>query len=201
VRAERRAHDAGIDVDERDRTRRQACRDEAAGCARRQRTDDADNTLRIALANFIKDDLAKVGINLVLSPADFNTIISNIRNDFQYEALLLGLQSGVPPDPAMMQNLYRSSGLTHFWNLTQTKAETPEEARIDQLMDEIVTIQDLAARKQAYKEVETIVNQQAWFIWLPIQNQKVPVSNRFGNIQPSILPHRIIWNSENIYAK
>jgi len=162
---------------------------------------NSDNTLRIALANFIKDDLAKVGINLVLSPADFNTIISNIRNDFQYEALLLGLQSGVPPDPAMMQNLYRSSGLTHFWNLTQTKAETPEEARIDQLMDEIVTVQDLAARKQAYKEVETIVNQQAWFIWLPIQNQKVPVSNRFGNIQPSILPHRIIWNSENIYAK
>ncbi len=83
---------------------------------------NSDNTLRIALANFVKDDLAKVGINVVLSPADFNTIISNIRNDFQYDALLLGLQSSVPPDPAMMQNLYRSSGLTHFWNLTQIEA-------------------------------------------------------------------------------
>ncbi len=77
---------------------------------------NSDNTLRIALANFVKDDLAKVGINVVLAPADFNTIITNIRADFQYDALLLGLQSGVPPDPAMMQNLYRSSGLTHFWN-------------------------------------------------------------------------------------
>ena len=26
--------------------------------------------------------------------------------------------------------------------------------------------------------------------------QKLPVSNRFGNIQPSILAHRILWNSE-----
>jgi peptide/nickel transport system substrate-binding protein len=162
---------------------------------------NADNTLRISLANFIKDDLAKVGINLVLAPADFNTIVTNARSDFEYDAILLGLQSGVPPDPAMMQNVYRSSGLTHFWNLTQAKPETPEEARIDRLMDEIITVQDLGARKKAYKEVETIMNEQGWFIWLPIANQKVPISNKFGNLQPSILPHRIIWNAERIYVK
>jgi peptide/nickel transport system substrate-binding protein len=162
---------------------------------------NSDNTLRIALANFVKDDLAKVGINVVLAPADFNTIVTNLRSDFQYEAILLGLQSGVPPDPAMMQNVYRSSGLTHFWNLTQPKPETREEARIDRLMDELVTVQDVDARKRAYKEVETIMNEQGWFIWLPISNQKVPVSNRFGNLQPSILPHRIIWNSERLYVQ
>ena len=162
---------------------------------------NSDNTLRISLANFVKDDLAKVGINVVLAPSEFNTLITNIRADYQYDAILLGLQSGIPPDPAMMQNLYRSSGGTHFWNMYQPKPETAEEARINQLMDEIVTVQDLGARKKAYKEVESIVNEQGWFIWLPIANQKVPVSNRFGNIEPSILPHRIIWNSENIYAK
>jgi peptide/nickel transport system substrate-binding protein len=162
---------------------------------------NSDNTLRIGLANFVKDDLAKVGIRVVLAPAEFNTLITNIRADFQYDAILLGLQSGVPPDPAMMQNVYRSSGLTHFWNLAQSKPETPEEARIDRLMDEIITVQDVEARKKAYKEVETIVNEQGWFIWLPIANQKMPVSNRFGNIQPSILPHRIIWNSESLFAK
>ncbi len=153
------------------------------------------------MANFMKDDLAKVGINVVLAPVEFNTLITNLRADFQYDAILLGLQSGVPPDPAMMQNVWRSSGLTHFWNMAQTKPETPEEARIDRLMDEILTVQDLNARKKAYKEVETIVNEQGWFIWLPIANQKMPVSNRFGNIQPSILPHRIIWNADSIYVK
>jgi peptide/nickel transport system substrate-binding protein len=162
---------------------------------------NSDNTLRTSLANFIKDDLSKVGINVAIAPVDFNTLITNIQSDFQYDAILLGLQSGIPPDPGMMQNVYRSSGLTHFWNLRQVRAETPEEARIDKLMDEIVSSQDPNARKKAYKEVETIVNEQAWFIWLPIANQKVPVRNRFGNLQPSILPHRIIWNSESIYVK
>jgi len=162
---------------------------------------NSDNTLRIALANFVKDDLAKIGVNVVLAPADFNTIITNLRSDFQYEAILLGLQSGVPPDPGMMQNVYRSSGLTHFWNLTQPKPATAEEARIDRLMDDIISSQDQDARKKAYKEVESIVNEQAWFIWLPIANQKVPISNRFGNVQPSILPHRIIWNSDILFAK
>jgi len=162
---------------------------------------NSDNTLRVALGNFIKDDLAKVGIRVALTPAEFNTLITNIRSDFQYDALILGLQSSIPPDPGMMQNVYRSSGMTHYWNVGQFKPATPEEARVDALMDEIVSVQDTAARKRAYKEVETIVNQQAWLIWLPIANQKLPVSNRFGNVQPSILAHRILWNVETVYAK
>jgi peptide/nickel transport system substrate-binding protein len=160
---------------------------------------NADNTMRVGMANFIKDDLAKVGIGMTLAPVEFNTLVNNIRGDFEYEAILLGLQTSIPPDPAMMQNVYRSSGMTHFWNLSQPKPETPEEARIDRLMDEIVTASDLEARRKAYREVETTVNEQSWFIWLPIRRQKVPISNRFGNLEPTVLPHRILWNARSIY--
>ena len=61
------------------------------------------------MLNFIKADLAKVGINVITVPVDFNTLITNLRTDFQYDAMLLGLQSGVPPDPSMMQNVWRSA--------------------------------------------------------------------------------------------
>jgi peptide/nickel transport system substrate-binding protein len=162
---------------------------------------NSDNTLRIGLANFIKDDLAKVGIRMTLAPVDFNTLITNLRSDLQYESILMGLQSSVPPDPGMMQNVWRSSGLTHVWHIKQPKPDTPEEARIDRLMDVIVTNQDLGVRKKAYKEIETITNEQAWVIWLPIRQQKVPVSNRFGNLQPSVLAHRLLWNIDRVYAK
>lgn len=162
---------------------------------------NSDNAMRVAMANFVKDDLAKVGIKVTLVPVDFNTLVVNIRNDFNYDAMLLGLQTGVPPDPAMMQNVWRSSGLTHYWFVRQIKPDSAQEARIDQLMDTIVTASDLAARKQAYKEVETIVNEQGWFVWLPIRRQKVPVSNRFANLEPTILPHRLLWNIDRVYAK
>ncbi len=119
---------------------------------------NADNTMRVAAANFVKDDLAKVGIRVVLTPVDFNTLITNLRSDFQYEAMLLGLQSGVPPSPANGQNVWRSSGETHFWFARQQKPATPEEARIDQLMDEILIKQDRAEQKRAWRELQTIMS-------------------------------------------
>jgi peptide/nickel transport system substrate-binding protein len=162
---------------------------------------NSDNRMRVSMANFIRDDLAKVGIRVTLTPIDFNTLVTNLRDDYQYEAALLGLQTGVPPDPGMGQNVWRSSGRTHYWNPQQPKPETPQEARIDQLMDVIVGNPDLAARQTAWKEIENTINDQAWLIWLPTLTAKLPVSNRFGNIQPSVIPHRIIWNIDRVFLR
>ena len=162
---------------------------------------NSDNKTRVGMANFIRDDLAKVGIKVTLVPVDFNTLITNLREDFQYDSILLGLQSGVPPDPAMGQNVWRSSGRAHNWNISQSKPETPQEARIDQLMDVIVSSPELAVRQNAWKEVQNIVNEQAWIIWLPTINAKVPLRNRFGNAKPSVIPHRLLWNIDQLYVQ
>jgi peptide/nickel transport system substrate-binding protein len=162
---------------------------------------NADNIIRVGMANFVKDDLAKVGIKVVLAPIDFNTLITNIRADLQYDAILLGLQNSVPPTPGNGQNVWRSSGESHEWFIKQHKPSTPEEARIDQLMNEILTTQDIAAQKKAYHDMQTIVSEQAWMIWLPVLEIKLPVSTRFGNVQPSIMAHRLLWNIERLYVK
>jgi peptide/nickel transport system substrate-binding protein len=162
---------------------------------------NSGNNLRIGMANFIRDDLAKVGIKVNFTPADFNTIITNLNDDFQYDAVLLGLQTGVPPDPGMGQNVWRSSGRTHMWNPAQPKPETPQEARIDQLMDVIVSSADLARRKEAWTEIQNIVNDQCWYIWLPTNVLKLPVRNRFGNLRPTIIPHVLIRDIDQVYRK
>jgi peptide/nickel transport system substrate-binding protein len=162
---------------------------------------NSDNGLRVAMANFIRDDLAKVGIRVTLVPLDFNTLVTNLRDDFQYDAILLGLQSGVPPDPGMGQNVWRSSGRTHQWNPQQPTPATPQEARIDALMDILVSNPDLEARKQAWLETQNIVNEQNWLIWLPTRVAKLPMSNRFGNVHPSVIPHRLLWNIDQVFLK
>ena len=162
---------------------------------------NSDNKMRVGMANFIRDDLAKVGIKVTLTPVDFNTLVTNIRDDKQYDTILLGLQSGVPPDPAMGQNVWRSSGRTHYWNISQPKPTTPEEAKIDSLMDTLVTNSDLTVRKQSWKEIQDIVNTQAWVIWLPTINSKLPMSTRFGNAKPSPIPHRLLWNIDRVFVK
>lgn len=162
---------------------------------------NSDNRMRVSMANFIRDDLAKVGIRVTLVPVDFNTLITNLREDLQYEAILLGLQTGVPPDPGMGQNVWRSSGRTHYWNMEQPTPETPAEARMDALMDLIVASGDYHERFDAWREVQDIVNEQCWIIWLPTINVKVPISDRFGNLMPSPIPHRLLWNIDRVYLK
>jgi peptide/nickel transport system substrate-binding protein len=162
---------------------------------------NSSNKMRVSMGNFVRDDLAKVGIKVTLVPVEFNTIITNLREDFEYDAILLGLQTGVPPDPGMGQNVWRSSGRTHHWNMAQPKPETLEEARIDKLMDVIVGSVDLTERKAAWKEIQDIVNEQCWIEWLPTINVKLPLRNRFGNARPSVIPHRLLWNIEQVYVK
>jgi len=162
---------------------------------------NSDNHIRVAMGNFIKDDLAKVGIKVTLVPLDFNSLVTTLRETFDYEAMLIGLDTPTPPDPAMSANLWRSSGRTHMWNATQPKPETPQEARIDQLMDVIGSSTNLPARKAAYHEIATLANEQCWIEWLPTIVLKLPVSNRFGNVEPSVIPHRLLWNIDRVYVR
>jgi peptide/nickel transport system substrate-binding protein len=162
---------------------------------------NADNVTRVATANFIRDDLAKVGIKMTLAPIDFNTIVSNIRSDFDYEALLLGVGGASPPWPSNFGNVFRSGGITHYHFIRQQKPATAEEARIDGLMDTIMTSMELSKQQAAWKEIQTIWNEQCWDIWLPVLKIKNPMSNRFGNAQPVIITPRLIWNIGSIYVK
>ncbi len=162
---------------------------------------NADNTIRVALSSMIADDLKKVGIKVTVAPVEFNTMITKLREDKSYESMLLGLQTGVPPDPGMGQNVYRSSGKTHYWYLEQPKPATREEARIDSLTDVLVATNDMAKRKAAWLEVKNILNDQCWFIWLPSLTVYNMVSDKFGNVHPSLIPHRILWNIDRVYRK
>lgn len=162
---------------------------------------NSSNKVRIAMCNFIRDDLAKVGIKCDPAPVEFNTLVTHLRDNFQYDAILLGLQGGTPPDPGMGQNVYRSSGSTHYWNVRQSQPETPEEAEIDRLVSLNVSTSDMKARKEAWDRIQTLMNEQCWFIWLPTQIQKMPVRNRFGNVHPTAIPHRLLWNIDQVFVK
>jgi peptide/nickel transport system substrate-binding protein len=164
---------------------------------------NADNKLRGAMATLIQDDLNKVGIKSIPSGLDFNTLVTKTRNDFQYDVCQLGLGSAVPADPGMGANFWKSSGLTHYWDMKQPEGrpDTPAEGRIDELFQKNVSTLDLAARKAAYHEMSQTLNDECLLIWLPTVLMRLPVSDRYGNVHPSPMPHRILWNSDRIFQK
>lgn len=164
---------------------------------------NGDNKLRASMATLIQDDLAKVGIKLVPSGLDFNTLVTRTRTDQDYDACLLGLGSAVPADPGMGANFWKSTGITHYWDMKQPegKPDTPAEARINEAFQRNVGTTDLAARKAAYHDMSQTLNDETFLVWLPTQLMRLPVSSRFGNVHPSPMPHRILWNSPAIFQK
>jgi len=158
------------------------------------------NDQRELIGNIIKDDLAKIGVKMNFNPIEFNTLVVKISNEYEYECCLLGLTSG-DPDPSSGMSVWLSSGRMHEWYPNQPEPATEWEARIDELMNLQMTTLDRKKRKEYYDEVQYIVSDQCPFIYLVSPQVFVAYSNRFHNMRPSILRHRLLWNIEEVWTE
>ncbi len=158
------------------------------------------NDQRELIGNLIKDDLAKVGIRMNFNPIEFNTLIVKISNELTYECCLLGLTSG-DPDPSSGMSSWLSSGHMHLWYPNQPEPATEWEARIDELMHLQMTTLDRDKRKEYYDEVQYIVSDMCPYIYLVSPQVIVAYKNKFRNLQPSILRHRLLWNIEEVWTE
>ncbi len=158
-------------------------------------------SVRVQMANFVRDDLARVGIAVTVSAVDYNVMLNHMREDFAYDAILAGLGAAVPPDPGMCANFYRSSGLSHFWNIRQPAPATPQEAEMDRLFGQLLLPAGEAARKALCGRIDRLLDDRCFLIWLPTMRVRLPARDRFGNLQPSILPQRLLWNIETVFVR
>jgi len=162
---------------------------------------NADNNTRVSLCNLLRSDLKELGMDLTVAPVEFNQLISRIRESRDYDAALLGLGGGVPPDPSLSQNVWMSRGKQHFWYIDQPRPATPWEAEVDSLMEELSRDDDYPRRKRLWDRVQEIVTDQAVVIYLPSEKAYVVASRKLGNLRPTLIPHRVLWNSPQIYLK
>ena len=49
--------------------------------------------------------------------------------------------------------------------------------------------------------IEKLINDQSFVEWLPVLKLKLPVRNRFGNLSPSVIHHRLLWNMDQVFVK
>lgn len=161
---------------------------------------NSGNETREAIGNIVKDDLAKIGIKVHLALIDFNTLITKIDETYDYEACLLGLTSG-DPDPASGMSVWLSNGRMHQWFPRQEKPATEWEAKVDSLMKLQLKTLDRKERKKLYDEVQYIISDELPYVYLITPRIFVAVNNKFGNTNPTILRHRILWNIDEVYLK
>jgi len=156
---------------------------------------NAGNRARERMATMVQQDLRALGITVNVVTLDFPSLIQRITQDFNYEAVLLGLVN-VDLDPNEQMNVWLSSSDTHQWNPKQKTPATPWEAEIDRLMRAQASAMDDHARKKSFDRVQEIVADQAPFIYLVNKNALTGVSPSLENAKSVVLRPQTYWNIE-----
>ena len=156
------------------------------------------NLQRTKMATIIQQDLNRLGMQVHVVPLEFQSLMTRVFDSFDYEASILGLQSG-DADPNPEINVWTSGGGTHIWAPAETRPLTPWQAELDRLMQLQTTILDYKKRKQAYDRVQEIIAQYEPVICLVSPNVLVGAKDSFAGTKPAVLRHHMLWNVEQLY--
>jgi peptide/nickel transport system substrate-binding protein len=156
------------------------------------------NAQRTKIATILQDDLAQLGIQVHVVPLEFHALMARIFDTYDYEAAVLGLESG-DADPNPEINVWTSGGATHVWALSETHPSTEWQAEIDRLMQAQTTILDYAKRKQAYDRVQELVAQFDPVICLVSPHVLVAGRTTIGGLKPAVMGDYVLWNADQLF--
>jgi peptide/nickel transport system substrate-binding protein len=145
---------------------------------------NAGATERVQIAGIIRRDLESLGMKVNFQLLEFNTLVSKLTSNYDWDAILLGLTGG-GADPHFGNNVWTSSGQLHMWHPKQTEPATDWEKRIDDIFLQGVQELDENKRKVLYDEFQMIISEQLPLIYTVLNSRIYAVRNKFGNLKPS----------------
>jgi len=156
------------------------------------------NAQRTKIATIIQDDLTQLGMQVHVVPLEFHAVMGRIFDTYDYEAAVLGLESG-DADPNPEINVWTSGGATHVWALSETHPSTEWQAEIDHLMQAQTAILDYRKRKQAYDRVQELIAQFDPVICLVSPHVLVGGKNTIGGLKPAVMGDYVLWNADQLF--
>lgn len=159
---------------------------------------NVENKTRTELATIIATDLRGIGIQATPQSVDFNTLVTQLNDSFQYEACLLGFTGSIHPMTSM--NVWRSTGRTHYWNPLQKTPATPWEAEIDKLADQFVSALEFSKQQSTFFKMQELLMNHLPTLPLYYPKQFSCVRNKFGNVRTTPFGSSF-WNAEELFVK
>ncbi len=156
---------------------------------------NSGNNIRLEKGELIQSDLAKMGIKVHFHSIDFNTLITKLDNNFDYEAILLGWIGSGDIEPSENDDFWLSNAEDHQWYPLQKKPATPWEAEIDKLAMEGISTYNFKKRKKIYDKLEQILYTEEPQILLPVKDEIFAFSNKVGNADPTVIGEYLTYNT------
>lgn len=162
---------------------------------------NVESTSYTGQALMIADDLAKVGVKVILDAMEYGSLVQRILTGKGFEAVLIGLRVGSDPGTAQP---YQPDGELHFWHYSAAEGDAyPYEERIDELLEGALRTFDMDEAFALYKEFQILFAEQDLGVIFTISFMNpFAFYNRFGNAQIFVLSESV-WGesvSELVYA-
>jgi peptide/nickel transport system substrate-binding protein len=164
-------------------------------------TTNVENPIRIKVIAQLKDFLAAVGVEAQLRPAQFQEISSQLDDIHQWEAMVLGWGSAVPPDPLNGKNIHLSSARLHVWYPQQPKPFADWEQACDSVISMMDRNPEVELRRPLWAIFLAIQAYQQPTIYLYAPNEYAASRNRIRNLRPSLLRPSTWWNYEELWTE
>ncbi|MBF2021347.1 MAG: ABC transporter substrate-binding protein [Hydrococcus sp. C42_A2020_068] len=163
---------------------------------------NSGNKSREAMGAQIKNDLAKIGIQVDYTPIDFNVLVDKLSNSLDWECYLLGLTGDNEPH---IPNVWLTDGNLHTFNQKPQPGQKPIEGwevseweqKLAQLTIQGARELDIEKRKAIYTEIQRIEQEYLPMIYLVQPYSLGAVRDRFEGIQFSALGGAF-WNLDEI---
>lgn len=162
---------------------------------------NAGNKTREAMGSQIKQDLAKIGIQVDFSPLAFNVLVDKLSNSLDWEAHIIGFTGGNEPHAP---NIWYTDGNLHTFNQDAPNLEGREIADWEREIERLYVLGsqelELEKRKKIYAEAQEMTEQYLPFIYLVNPYSLAAVRNRFEGIDYCALGGAF-WNIDQLKVK
>lgn len=156
---------------------------------------NANDSIRVEVANLIKDDLEKVGFKINFVALDFNNLVNKLVFSKDWEMILIGLTGGIEPYGG--KNVWSYKGQLHMWNLSG-KPIAEYEKEIDEIFQNSIKELSYEKRRELFFRWQEIVADKLPLIYTVTPYSIFAIRDRFGNVYPTILE---TFSPEHIYVK
>lgn len=163
---------------------------------------NAGNKIRESLGTQVKQDLARIGIQVDFTPIAFNVLLDKLDNSLDWEAYILGFTGGVEPNSGF--NIWNPDGASHTFNQKPQAGVAPVEGRvvadwelrIKQLYVQAAQALDENARKELYFESQRVTQEYLPFIYLVNSETMAAIRDRVQGVKYTALGYTY-WNIQD----
>jgi len=145
---------------------------------------NTEDPTRLQLAQMIREDWRRIGIQVHLLPMEFNALVSKLTVTHDWEAVVIGLTGS--SEPHFGANVWLSNGNLHFWN-TGVGNKTYIETKVDELFGKAAVTLDRDKRKEYYDEWQRIEAEELLLIPTVLPEVLYAVRDRFVSVKPTPL--------------